>query len=367
MMYRKTLIAFLLLLCTMVEVRAQASIDFIPAISGATLDGLMNVRITNTGSKKTVRLDIRVSQEDEVGSVQIVQITTAPFELNIGTNVVPPSIVRSAQVKIGTGETARFLQQNGYFPAGNYVYEYRMIHLSTQELLLEQTFIHELEPAAPLNLVEPYDRDEICEQRPLLSWQPHIPLTAGAQYQVVLTEVKDRQNGIEALQYNLPIINQKGIMANLIMYPAVARDLERGKRYAWQVTAYKGNTVLNRSEVWSFTTKCLDSTAEKHIDRDLGYRLIEDLARGSNYITSGILKITITNAYAPQQLQYEITCATSPLIRFKKLPPIQLIEGKNMITIDLSKEKALKDNYTYILKVWLPNGNVKQLRFIYKE
>jgi hypothetical protein len=79
------------------------------------------------------------------------------------------------------------------------------------------------------------------------------------------------------------------------------------------------------------------------------------------------LKITITNAYAPQQLQYEITCATSPLIRFKKLPPIQLIEGKNMITIDLSKEKALKDNYTYILKVWLPNGNVKQLRFIYKE
>ncbi len=364
-MYRKTLIAFLLLLCTMVEVRAQASIDFIPAISGATLDGLMNVRITNTGSKKTVRLDIRVSQEDEVGSVQIVQITTAPFELNIGTNVVPPSIVRSAQVKIGTSETARFLQQNGYFPAGNYVYEYRMMHLATQELLLEQTFIHELEPAAPLNLVEPYDRDEICEQRPLLSWQPHIPLTAGAQYQVVLTEIKDRQNGIEALQYNLPIINQKGIMANLIMYPAVARDLERGKRYAWQVTAYKGNTVLNRSEVWSFTMKCPDTTATKQLE--LSYRDIEDLAKGNFYMAQGRLSFILVNSYAEQPLQYAISCLTDPKLKVKNLPKKTLARGKNKVDIDLGDNRAFRQDYSYMLTVVMPNGQLKNLRFVYKE
>lgn len=347
-------------------VSAQVSIDFIPAISGSTLDGLMNVRIVNVGPKRNIRLEIMVVQDFEVVTEEVVHIITEPFDIHAGVNTVPPTIVRTARVKIGNGAAARFLQQNGYFPSGQYVYDYKVTVASTRETLLEQSFMHELTPAAPLNLVEPYDKDEICELRPLLSWQPHFPMTPGAQYQLVLTEIKDKQNGIEALQYNLPLINQKGISANLMMYPAVARDLEKGKSYAWQVTAYKGNTVLNRSEVWTFSMKCEDSVA-KVTNRDLGYRLIEDLARGNNYITSGILKITIANAYAPQQLRYEITCVTSPLLSFKKLPVIQLVEGKNMIAIDLSEEKALKDNYTYILKVWLPNGNVKQLRFIYKE
>lgn len=345
---------------------AQVSIDFVPAVSGSTLDGLMNVRIVNVGAKRTIKLEIMVTQDFETSSEQVVHIATEPFEVNVGVSTVPPTIVRTAKVKIGNGAAARFLQQNGYFPSGQYIYDYKIIVAPTQEVLLEQTFMHELTPAAPLNLVEPYDKDEICELRPLLSWQPHFPMTAGAQYQLVLTEIKDKQNGIEALQYNLPLINQKGILANVMMYPAVARDLEKGKKYAWQVTAYQGTTVLNRSDVWTFSMKCEDSTA-KVVDRDLGYRLIEDLARGNNYVTSGILKISIANAYGPQQLRYEISCITSPLLSFKKLPLIQLVEGKNMIAIDLSKEKALKDNYTYILKVWLPNGNVKQLRFIYKE
>ncbi|WP_199118235.1 DUF928 domain-containing protein [Pedobacter sp. ASV28] len=240
-----------------------------------------------------------------------------------------------------------------------------MMHLATQELLLEQTFIHELEPAAPLNLVEPYDRDEICEQRPLLSWQPHIPLTAGAQYQVVLTEIKDRQNGIEALQYNLPIINQKGIMANLIMYPAVARDLERGKRYAWQVTAYKGNTVLNRSEVWSFTMKCPDTTATKQLE--LSYRDIEDLAKGNFYMAQGRLSFILVNSYAEQPLQYAISCLTDPKLKVKNLPKKTLARGKNKVDIDLGDNRAFRQDYSYMLTVVMPNGQLKNLRFVYKE
>ena len=365
MRYYKTFITFLLLLFTSSIVLAQVSIDFVPAVSGSTLDGLMNVRIVNVGAKKTIKLEIMVVQDFEVSSEQVVHIVTEPFEVNAGVSTVPPTIVRTAKVKIGNGAAARFLQQNGYFPSGQYIYDYKIIVASTQEVLLEQTFMHELTPAAPLNLVEPYDKDEICELRPLLSWQPHFPMTAGAQYQLVLTEIKDKQHGIEALQYNLPLINQKGISANVMMYPAVARDLEKGKKYAWQVTAYKGTTVLNRSDVWTFSMKCADTVAE--IKPQLSYRDIEDLAKGNFYMAQGRLSFVLVNSYAEQPLQYAISCLTDPKLRVKNLPVKTLARGRNKVDIDLSENKAFKQDYSYMLTVVMPNGQLKNLRFVYKE
>lgn len=365
MAYRKIFVILVCCLWMGIQAKSQVSIDFIPAISGTTIDGLLNVRLTNVGSKKQIRLEVSVSHEDETGSVQIVQIATTPFELNIGVNMVPPSVVRTAKVKIGTSPIAVFLQQNGYFPAGSYTYDYRVIYLPTQEMLLEQSFVHELEPAAPLNLVEPYDRDEICEQRPLLSWQPHIPFTNGVQYQVVLAEIKEKQNGIEALNYNLPIINQKGIMANVLMFPATAKELEKGKKYAWQVAAYMGSTVLNRSEVWSFEMKCADTT--KTVQPEISYRDIEDLAKGNFYIAKGRLSFVLVNSYAEQPLQYAISCLTNPRLKVKNLPQKTLSKGKNKVDIDLSENRAFKQDYSYMLTVVMPNGQLKNLRFVFKE
>lgn len=364
MAYIKNIVILILLLGVTTQTNAQVSIDFIPAVSGSTLDGLMNVRITNVGSKKTIRLEITVTQEDEVSNAQIVQIATEPFVVNSGSNILPSSVIRSAKVKLGTTETARFLQQNGYFPSGQYLYDYKIILLPSQELLLEQSFIHELQPAAPLNLIEPYDKDELCEQRPLLSWQPHIPFTNGTQYQVVLTEIKDKQKAIEALQYNLPLINQKGISANLMMYPAVARELEKGKQYVWQVTAYRGNTVLNRSEIWTFTTKCQDDTIAQTKPM-LSYRDIDDLAKGNFYVTQEVLGFVLVNSHGKQPLQYAISCLTDPKQRISNLPKIAVSQGRNQIEINLSENKAFKKDYSYLLTVVLPSGQIKNLRFIY--
>ncbi len=362
---RKLVFALFLVCFISTEVLAQVSVDFIPAISGTTIDGLMNVRITNIGAKKTVRLEIVVNSDDEVGSVQMVHILTAPFDIHAGSNIIPPSVIRTAQVKIGTSEPARFLQQNGYFPSGQYSYDYKVIMVATHEVLVEQTFVHDLQPAAPLNLIEPYDKDEICELRPLLSWQPHIPMTVGVQYQVVIAEIKVKQNGIEALQYNLPVVNQRGVSANLMMYPAVARELEKGKRYAWQVTAYKNNTVLNRSEVWTFETKCADTVVEHK--PELSYRDIEDLAKGNFYMAQGRLSFVLVNSYAEQPLQYAISCLTDPKLKVKNLPAKTLMKGRNKVDIDLSENRAFKKDYSYMLTVVMPNGQLKNLRFVYKE
>jgi hypothetical protein len=365
MTVRNIYIAFLLSLFCISKAFAQVNIDFIPAISGATIDGLINVRITNLGPRKIIRLDITVSQQYEESTVQVVHILTQPFDVNTGTNMVPPSAVRSAKVEVGNNPTARFLQQNGYFPSGQYSYDFKILLVATQEVLIEQTFIHDLEPAAPLNLIEPYDRDSICETKPLLSWQPHIPMVAGTQYQVVLAEIGDKQNGTEALQYNLPIVNQRSVPANMLMFPATARGLLSGKRYAWQVTAYKDGIVLNRSEVWEFVVKCQDTMAVAA--PELSYRTIEDLAKGNFYMAQGRLSFVLVNSYAEQPLQYGITCLTNPKIRVARLPEKKLLRGRNKIDIDLANNKAFKQDYSYMLTVVMPNGQLKNLRFIYKE
>jgi hypothetical protein len=361
----RRLFFFMVFLVAAQVATAQISVDFIPAISGTTLDGLMNVRINNFGQKRTVKLQVTVSFEDEVSSVQMVEIRTSAFDVYPGTNIVPPSILKTSQVKIGTSEPARFLQQNGYFPSGQYSYDYKVFSATTQEVLVDQNFVHELQPPAPLNLIEPFDKDEVCEHRPLLSWQPHIPMTAGTMYQVVLVEVKNKQNGIEALQYNLPIVNQRNISANLLMYPAVARELEKDKKYAWQVTAYQGNTVLNRSEVWTFNMKCADSIVESK--PELSYRDIEDLAKGNFYLAEGRLNFVLVNSYAEQPLQYSISCLTDPKIKVKNLPQRKLSRGKNKIDIELSENRAFRNDYSYMLTVVMPNGQIKNLRFVYKE
>jgi hypothetical protein len=323
---------------------AQVSVQFVPEVFGKSVDGLMSASIMNMQLRKNVRLNIMVS-EAKAGKVVSIQTEVAMANNAIGN----------------------YIRQNQNFPVGSYEYTYVVISaISTEEILIDQTFSQDIIPPAPLDLIEPFDADKICEKRPMLTWQPALPLVNGQLYSLTLTEVKEKQNPIEALNYNLPIVNQKGIVNNVLMYPPIAKELVQGKKYAWQVTAYKGQTVINRSEVWSFTVDCKDSVANV-LEDDNGYRDIEDLARGNYYLAHGMVKFAIMNSYAEQPLKYKISCVTDPSQKIRSLPRKKLLKGKNKINIDLSSNFSFNDNYSYLLYVTLPNGTTKTLRFIYKE
>ncbi|MCZ4222504.1 DUF928 domain-containing protein [Pedobacter rhodius] len=357
-------ILMLLLLCNFQKVIGQVNVNFIPEVYGTSINGLMNVTIFSTLPRNDVKLNINVS-ESKAGKVLTIQ--TGVFSLIQGTNRIPVNVVRNARILLTTNKIADYLRRNAIFPQGFYDYDFEIIAASSSgEIITDQTFSHDIVPPAPLDLIEPFDHDEICEKRPLLTWQPSMPAVAGMLYELQLSEIKENQNAVEALNYNLPIVNQRGIVANILVYPTVSKELIPGKKYAWQVTAYKDQTVINRSEIWQFTVNCKDSIANV-VESEYGYRSIEDLNKGNYYVAEGYVKFAVVNSYQEQKLKYEITCITDVKSKVRSLPRVTLKRGQNKIRLDISRNSSFKDGYSYIMSAHMPNGTVKSLRFIYKD
>lgn len=357
------IIIFCTCLCTIS--RSQIIVQFVPELQGRTTDGLLMAKFTNaTAETKVVSVDIAVTEKK---SGKVVMISTAPFNLMPGVNSIDRNAISAAVIRFSENNLARLLRQSGVFPEGEFEYcfqIYRQDKTGRGEMLGEQCFDYLVEPLTPLFLIEPYLKEKICEKRPSFTWQPSLPAIPGSQYRVTLAEMKSGQPANEALVYNLPLINQSNILSPMLIYPPAARELEEGKTYAWQVTVYKEGMILNRSEIWEFTIKCNDTPK---VDKEDGFRDIEDLAKGNYYIANGKIKFAVYNAYEETNLQYSIICLNKPDQAVKHLPKVKLKRGNNNIVIDLTENDTFTDGYHYIMTVRLPNNTERKLRFLYKS
>jgi hypothetical protein len=357
----KKLILVLPLFFTL-HVFGQVTFQFIPELYGRSVDALLNCRIINLSGRKSGSLTLTVSERKHGA---ILTVRTAPFNLGPGVNALPLAAVRTSSVEFFVNQIAVLVKQDHYFPAGDYEYCFTMNFSGGSDAPAEQCFIYNLVPFAELHLIEPYDRDTLCDKKPMLTWQPLIPTINGTSYQVVLSEIKKDQNAIEALEYNLPIVNQSYLTSPVLIYPPIARQLEDGKTYAWQVTAYKNQTILSRSEIWQFKVQCHEK--KPVVLNEDGYRDIEDLTRGNYYLAVGTIKFALTNPYKEGNFKYQIESLNNPGKKIRGLPRVRLTTGKNKILIDLANTDAFTDGSSYLMKLWLPNGDVKNLRFIYKD
>jgi hypothetical protein len=358
-------ILLFILFCFSVCAHAQVSFQFVPEVFGRSLDGLLNVRILNLNGGANGYVTITVNEKN---SGNVLKIRTANFNLAQGVNSIPRGAVKFSDIQFPNSPLSVIIRHDNNFPAGDYEYCFTL-NLTGNNVSMpeEQCYNYELLPIAEMHLIEPFDRDTLCNKRPTLSWQPLIPGIPGSSYQLVLSEIKKGQNAVEALNYNLPVVNQNHIGGPILPYPSIARELEEGKTYAWQVSAYKNQTVLVRSEVWTFTAHCEETKKPPVALGDDGYREIEDLLKGNYYIAFGQIKFSVINPYQKQDFSYRIESLNDPGKKISNLPKIKLLPGKNKIMIDLTDNDAFKDGESYIIRLTLPDGSGKQLRFIYKN
>lgn len=352
-----------LFLCFFSPLKAQISFSFMPEIQGRTIDNLYQVRIGNTGARQAVNMTIIVT---EAKSGAITTINTPAFELMPGMNTVPPAAAYNSAVSFGNNKVATIVRQSGFFPEGDYDYCFRLYQGGGHngDILAEQCFSYNLQPFSAMQLIQPYDGDKICDKRSSFSWQPLLPAIPGVQYRMVLVEVKEGQQRAEAMRMNLAIINQKQIPMPVLLYPSLANPLEEGKKYAWQVGAYKNELLLAETEIWDFTVEC--EKEETSLPAE-AFRSLEDLARGNFYIARKQLLFAFNNTYSETTLSYSIRCLTKPDQQVKKLPKVKIGRGLNQVVIDLSENNSFTDGYYYIMDVKLPDGQQKLLRFIYKQ
>ncbi|AYL93828.1 DUF928 domain-containing protein [Mucilaginibacter celer] len=360
MKHRIFLIA--LLVITAFTSKAQINVQFVPEIYGRNISGLFNCQFINAGARRQATLTISVSERNAglIAMIRVPEFVIAP-----GSSPLPVTVARSAAIQIADNRLGRLAKQSNMFPEGDYDYCFELTFTGSDLGPQEQCFSYALAPFADLNLIDPYDGESNCNKRPLFTWQPLIPAVPGSYYQLVLAEIKNGQSATEAINYNLPLINQQNITTPLLTYPSIVRDLETGKKYAWQVSAYKDQTVLNRSEIWEFTVSCTDSIKKK-VDTE-SFREIDDLSRGNFYISTGHIKFAIVNSYEQQPLNYEIVPVDAPEKKIKHLPKVKLEPGKNFIDLDISALGSFKNDKYYLMNISLRNGVVKSLRFVYKN
>jgi len=347
-------------------VKGQVSINFSPVIYGQSLDGLVYAQVVNSYSSdlKAV-LTIRV-RENRVGNV--VTIKTPVFILKPGINEINKAAFNNARFAFGNNNFGLTASQTGRFLEGEYEYCYEVdISESKQSQLspvYENCFIQQLQPRTPLLLINPVDGEEFCNQRPQFTWQPPMPLPRDARCRLVLTEVKEKQDIVEAITYNTPIVNQANIAGNTLFYPASAPALKEDHRYAWQVIVYAARTILARSEVWTFTLHC---NQEKPVISSDSYRELKETGEGGFYTTSQFLRFSFINPYAAGKLNYSVTSMSDPSKPIKRLPELKLAAGLNKYDIDLSDNRSFKKDQEYLLTIRLPNNRKLTLRFIYKN
>ncbi|QJB35660.1 DUF928 domain-containing protein [Chitinophaga oryzae] len=355
----------LMILLGQIQAKAQVSFAFMPEVQGRTLDGLLQVRVGGQAAGgQDVVLTITVTAKP-VGTV--VSIKTPAFRLMPGLNALPPGLLSGADIRFGNNRIADMCRQSGYFTEAEYEYCFEIADAgkgNSAPVLGEQCFDYMLQPFSPLILAAPADEDVICDKRPTFFWQPLLPAVPGMQYRLILSEVKPGQAKAEALRYNMPLINQQFINMPMLFFPPAARELNEGKEYIWQVTAYRGDMLLATSEMWTFRVNCTDSSESRSAG---SYRDIEDLALGNFYLAKGTLRFAVRNTYGPANLSYTISGITDPSARIRKLPAIRLKHGSNHILIDLSDNRGFKDGHYYQLELKLPDGGERKLRFIYKQ
>jgi hypothetical protein len=341
-------------------------VAFSPIVYGHTLDGLVYAQIVNSyqGDLKA-KLTIRVR---EMRGADVVTIKTPSFIIRPGVNPINKAAYSAARFVFGNNNFGLTVSQAGRFLEGEYEYCF-IVDISESKNtslppIFENCFIQQLQPRTPLLLINPVDGDEFCNKHPQFMWQPPQPLPRDARFRFQLTEVKEKQDIVEAITYNLPIVNQANIMGNSLFYPMNAPELKENHKYAWQVIVYAAKTILARSEVWTFTYKCTEP--QKEIVTD-SYRELKETDDGNFYVANSWLRFSFNNPYAAGGLSYSIASMSKASSPIKGLPALKMQPGLNKYDIDLTELRAFKPGEEYVLKVYLSNNRVMSLRFIYKS
>ncbi|MGV3768138.1 MAG: hypothetical protein ACO1NW_18545 [Chitinophagaceae bacterium] len=344
--------------------QAQVIVNFLPAVYGTSIDGMAYAQIMSTypGELKA-RAMVKVK---EIGTGQeVVVVRTGVFILRQGANMIGREAFNNSRFSFKNNNRGLMVSQTGRFPEGEYEYCFEIDISESKNPQLspvyEYCFVHRLQQRTPLLLINPVDEETFCNQRPHFFWQPPSPLPPNARYRLVMVEAGQGQDPMEAITFNVPLINQMDIPVNNLSYPSQAPALKEGSKYVWQVIVYIGQTILSRSEVWTFTCKC------EQEDGNSGdsYRALTEVDDGAYLMVDKWLRFSLLNPYSTGTLNYTIYDVAAPDKKIKGLPKLRVVPGLNKFELNLDEISDFKNGHEYHLRVQLGYNKLLNLRFIY--
>ncbi|HET9056043.1 MAG TPA: hypothetical protein VFN30_04260 [Chitinophagaceae bacterium] len=359
---KKSITTGLLFFCAFVGLNAQLNFYFLPEIYGRSVDGLGSFQVQYSGADKLIGR-ISISVKENRSNTMVVVVTTPEVSFTTGITNFPKAVFNNSTFNFFPNGFGDIANQTRNIPPGEYTYCFRFVPIDKALFdEYENCFDAVIEPLVPLTLLNPAHQDTICIKRPILSWQPPLPLSPGTRFRLLLTEKKDEQ-AIQSLLTENPTLFLDNISTTTIAYPSINPELKEGKTYCWQVIAYEKGIIISRSEIWEFTVMCQESPKPDIQD---SYRELKLLLNGNYYIANRYIKFAFKNDYNINKLRYSISDIEKGGEEIKHIPEIRLQHGLNKITIDLA-DLYLKPGKHYMLKVYPFNEPPVEVRFIYRE
>lgn len=340
--------------------RGQINFVFLPEVNARTVDGLGVFQVQNMTGKAAAGNIVIIVSEQANQKAGILVIKTPAVTLPAGLSVFPRNSFTNSSFSFSKNPYAAIVSQTRNFPPGEYNYCFRFIPADKQADEYENCFDGSIQPMVPLALLNPSDRDTICQKRPMLSWQPPMPFSAGMRFRLLLTEKKNG-SAVQSLMAGTPLVLLDNISATTINFPPMAADLKEGHTYCWQVIAHQQGVVLSRSEIWEFTVQCIEKPP---VNENESYRELKNLVNGNYYIAKGYISFSFNNRYNQKFLKYSILNPSDYMKPIKNTPEVLMAEGFNKIDIDVT-ELGLVEGQSYILRVQPFNEPELDVRFIY--
>ncbi len=280
-----------------------------------------------------------------------ITLTNAVTNLNIQTVTVN-------KIQYYDNEVQRSNQITGSFPAGNYQYCIYALNTITGEVKTQQCNNITIRNLTPPVLIYPFNSTTIQEKNPMLTWLSPGANTAGLSinYTLTLVELYPKQNAIDGLLRNRPLLYQNKITTTSLQYPFNAPPLAYGKNYAWQVEAYDASQQsLGVTEIWSFTL-APDSVKVVEVNNDQSYIDITQSAANAAYYAKGVLKIKYNTRQYPTRLTYQVLDANEQVMNNNE-SVLMALTKENWYDVDMESALHLKHGQRYRFELFDGKNN----------
>lgn len=241
------------------------------------------------------------------------------------------------------GVNSQLLKESGWLIPGEYHLCYEVILNGVPSKECATSIVSNQQV---LDLVYPYNEDEVQQIRPPLNWLFLKPLT-GVEYDITLKEKQADQSNRAALELNPPIVQVQGHKTTTLVYPGGAPALEKNKTYVWQVAVRKGNTVIAQSEIWSFYLTDPEKVDPIHISDD--YIDLGQVEGAKRFYALGMLRMKWQEDYKSRTATIEIRNKKGKKLKLGDLSALELKLGENYFDLDLSEVGGLRHMQPYTI------------------
>jgi hypothetical protein len=341
---------------------AQVNITFRNA-TGLTLkpDDLLSLMI-NSNYQGDIKANIEGYVSDEQSN-KIFQFKTDFIAIHPGTNIVSASSVNITSQVYANINIQQVVTKTGSFAPGSYTF---CVNLVKFEGAIIGTACGEVNlKISPPELISPYNTEHIPTELPQLMWHGPAPLTPDMlsmlHYELKIVEMYNDQPAYSAISDNPAIYFNNDVPHEFLTYQPGFHELEKGKTYVWQVSAFAGTFFLGKSEIWTFT---VDTVRHNPRPKEVSgsYTILTPQFDGNFHVFKNVVRFKISDPYT-----YNPTTVRILNTKRENMIPAGLKVDRsyatNLYSIDFTNYNQFKNNELYFIELETDRGEILTMGF----